>query len=148
MQPLKMRPVFKERVWGGRRLADLLGKPLPSGKPIGESWELADHPNGTSTVANGPLAGQSLRHVVEAHAADLFGKPAMSAWRERLPLLVKIIDAAQDLSLQVHPDDACAAANRLNDIGKTECWVILAAEPGSRLITGVRPGVHRDEFRR
>jgi mannose-6-phosphate isomerase len=148
LYPMLQTPVLKPTLWGGQRLRQLYAKAAPAGAAVGESWELADHPNGTSTVANGPLAGQSLRHVVESHAAGLFGTPVMSAWRERLPLMVKIIDAAQNLSLQVHPDDVYAAANRLNDVGKAECWVILAAEPGSRLITGVRPGVHRDEFRR
>ncbi|MBN2582177.1 MAG: class I mannose-6-phosphate isomerase [Planctomycetes bacterium] len=148
LYPMLQTPVLKTTLWGGRRLRDLYGKAAPADAATGESWELADHPHGTSTVANGPLAGRSLRQIVESHAEALFGKPVLSAWRDRLPLLVKIIDADQDLSIQVHPDDAYTAAHGMSDVGKTECWVILHAEPGAQLITGVKPGVGREEFRR
>lgn len=89
-----------------------------------------------------------MRQIVESHAEELFGGPAPSAWGERFPLLVKIIDASDDLSIQVHPDDAYMARHGIGDYGKTECWVILQADPGARLITGLAPGVDRDEFRK
>lgn len=148
LYPMLQEPVLKPTIWGGQKLRDLYGKPVVGDQKIGESWEVADHPHGTSRVAAGPLKGRSLRQVIELHADALFGKPVMSAWRERFPLLVKIIDAADNLSIQVHPDDAYIAEHGIDDYGKTECWVILQADPGSRLITGVQPGVGREEFRK
>jgi mannose-6-phosphate isomerase len=147
LYPMLQAPVLKPALWGGRRLADLYGKAVPEDKAIGESWELADHPHGTSSVANGPLAGWSLRQVIEAYPEELLGRPAFSAWRNQLPLMVKLIDAAQDLSIQVHPNEAYAARHGLPHVAKTECWVILHADPGARLITGVRPGVSREGLR-
>lgn len=147
MQPLKMRPVFKERVWGGRRLADLLGKPLPEGKPIGESWELADHPHGCSTVADGPLAGRTLRWVLENHGKEVLGAPALASGSgARFPILLKFLDASDRLSVQVHPDDDYAAAHHAGERGKTECSVILHAKPDAWVIDGLRDGVTRDAF--
>ncbi len=138
---------LKATPWGGRKLKTLLGKRLPAGLTIGESWEVADHPHGESRVAEGPLAGRGLRWVVENAAEELYGPGAPAGWLKRFPLMVKIIDAAEDLSVQVHPDDAYAAAQGVGDSGKTECWVILEAAPGAELINGVRPGVGREEFR-
>ena len=148
LYPMLQQPVLKPTIWGGQKLRTLYGKPVVGDQKIGESWEVADHPHGTSRVAAGPLKGRSLRQVVQLHADALFGKPVMSAWRERFPLLVKIIDASDDLSIQVHPDDAYIAEHEIDDYGKTECWVILQTDPGARLITGVQPGVDRDEFRK
>ncbi|HUU90561.1 MAG TPA: type I phosphomannose isomerase catalytic subunit [Phycisphaerae bacterium] len=146
MQPLKMRPVFKERVWGGRRLADLLGKPLPAGKPIGESWELADHPRGLSTVADGPFAGKTLRWILENHRLAVLGEKRARGKAARFPVLAKFIDASDRLSVQVHPDDAYAAAHHGGDRGNTKCWVVLHAEPDAWVIDGLRDGVTRDAF--
>src|SRR5688572_15844394 len=107
LYPLTFKPIFKERVWGGRRLEQLYGKPLPPNVPIGESWEITDRPEGTSEIANGPLAGKTLRWLMENHAADLLGTshPALRTPHSALPfpLLVKILDAQDKLSLQVHP---------------------------------------------
>jgi len=138
---------LKATIWGGRKLETLFGKRLPAGQAIGESWEVADHPHGESHVANGPLAGRGLRWVVEHAAEELYGPGAPAAWLKRFPLMVKIIDAAEDLSVQVHPDDAYAAAHGVGDSGKSECWVVLEAAPGAEIINGVRPGVGREEFR-
>lgn len=147
MQPLKMRPVLKETVWGGRRLADLLGKLLPEGKPIGESWELADHPHGHSTVADGPLVGRTLRSVLEKHAQAILGSRQLARGAaDRFPILVKFIDAADRMSVQVHPDDDYAAAHHGGEKGKAECWVVLHAEPDARIIDGLRDGVTREAF--
>ncbi|HAM71705.1 MAG TPA: mannose-6-phosphate isomerase, partial [Verrucomicrobiales bacterium] len=101
LYPLTFGPIFKERVWGGRSLERLFHKPLPPGQVIGESWEITDRPEGVSVVANGPLAGMTLRWLMENHAAELLG-PAHAACRS-FPLLVKILDAREKLSLQVHP---------------------------------------------
>jgi mannose-6-phosphate isomerase len=143
--PMIQTPVLMEKVWGGRKL-ERFGKSLPADRPIGESWELSDHPNGRSSVANGPLAGLSLRNVIERHGEMLFGPHAPRPWQDRFPLLVKIIDAAEPLSVQVHPDDAYTAAHGIADTGKTECWVILESEPGAELVVDVRAGSDRAEF--
>ena len=142
-----MQPVFKERVWGGRRLADLLSKTLPPDQRIGESWELADHPQGRSLVAEGPLAGKTLRSILERHGAAVLGREqCMRGGAARFGLLVKFIDASDRLSVQVHPDDAYAEAHHLGESGKVECWTVVHAEPGASLIHGLKPGVTRAVF--
>lgn len=143
--PLKCQPVLKERVWGGRGLAELYGKRLPPDKPIGESWEVADLPEGTSTVANGPLAGHTLREVNQLWGVELAGR----AWPPgRFPLLVKLLDAQDDLSIQVHPSEADCQRWFPRHRSKDESWVVLRAQPGGRVIYGVRPGTRRAEFER
>lgn len=147
MQPLKMRPVLKEKVWGGCRLRDLLGKDAPDGRPTGESWELADHPHGTSVVADGDLAGRSLRQVLARHGEQVVGRElAAAGWARRFGLLVKFIDAEERLSVQVHPDDAYAARDVPGESGKTECWTVVAAEPDAWLVYGVNAGTTRAAF--
>jgi mannose-6-phosphate isomerase len=144
---MKMQPVLVERIWGGRRLADILGKTLPPDTRIGESWELADHPSGRSRVADGPLAGQTLREVLERHGPAVVGRTAAArVWAARFGLLIKFIDASDRLSVQVHPDDAYASAHAPGESGKTECWVVVHAEPGAWLINGLKPGTTRDRF--
>src|SRR5204862_2131290 len=108
LYPLTFQPIFKERVWGGRDLERLFQKDLPPERPIGESWEITDRPEGVSVIANGPLAGKSLRWLMEEHPAELLGKSKPSGGR--FPLLVKILDANDKLSLQVHPPPDVAAA--------------------------------------
>jgi mannose-6-phosphate isomerase len=128
-------------VWGGRRLQQWR-QDLPPG-PIGESWDLADHERGMSVVAQGPLAGCTLRQLVAEAGPALVG----AGFRGGVfPLMVKLIDAADHLSVQVHPDDVTASILGAGDRGKTECWVILA--DGGILFQGTRPGVHRDAFER
>src|SRR5581483_8841360 len=107
LYPLTFQPIFKERVWGGRKLEQLYHKALPAGVPIGESWEITDRPEGVSVIANGPLAGKNLRWLMENHAQELLGDAA-PAVGGRFPLLVKILDAQEKLSLQVHPPAAKA----------------------------------------
>src|SRR4051794_20758501 len=102
LYPLTFRPIFKERVWGGRHLEHLYAKPLPPKVPIGESWEISDRPGDASVVAHGPLAGKDLRWLMEHHRADLLGD-ATAASGDRFPLLIKLLDAREKLSLQVHP---------------------------------------------
>jgi mannose-6-phosphate isomerase len=142
-----MQPVFKERVWGGRRLADLLGKSLPPDVRIGESWELADHPHGRSLVAEGPMAGKTLRWVLERHGAALLGRDEFARGAAaRFGILVKFIDATDRLSVQVHPDDAYAGVHHAGESGKAEAWSVIHAEPGAWLIHGLKPGVTRAAF--
>ena len=144
--PMIQSPALKETLWGGRKLARF-GKTLPPEVAIGESWELADHPNGRSYILNGPLAGLSLRQLVEQYADQLYGPAAPQDWLNRFPLLVKIIDAADSLSVQLHGDDAYTAAHGINDTGKTECWVILGADAGAELVVDVRPGTSAEQFK-
>ena len=143
LYPITFHPIFKERVWGGRELERLYRKPLPPGVPIGESWEISDRPGDVSVIANGPLAGKDLHWILENHPRDLLGKRAPHAGR--FPLLIKILDAREKLSLQVHPPSGKAAA--LGGEPKTEMWYILRAEPGARLAMGLRERTSRNRLR-
>jgi mannose-6-phosphate isomerase len=142
LYPLTFHPIFKERVWGGREIQKLFGKKLPLGK-IGESWEISDRPGDESIIANGEFAGKSLRWLMENHARELLGD-AKSANRNRFPLLIKILDAREKLSLQVHPPANKAA--ELKGEPKTEMWFIAAAAPGAELFVGLKRGVTRAEL--
>ena len=143
--PLRFAPVLKHYTWGGRRLAARLGRDAPAG-PLAESWEISAHANGPTPVTAGPLAGADLAELLGRMGLDLVGRRnAAAIERRRFPLLVKLLDAAEWLSVQVHPDDRWALA-RENDQGKTEMWVVLEADPGAELIFGFEPGVDRDAF--
>jgi mannose-6-phosphate isomerase len=144
LYPFTFRSIFKQRVWGGRELERLYRKPLPPAVPIGESWEIADRPGDVSVVANGPLAGKDLRWLMENHAAELLGDA--KAHDRRFPLLIKILDAQEKLSLQVHPPAARAA--ELGGEPKTEMWYLAEAAPGAELYVGLKRGVTRAEFER
>jgi mannose-6-phosphate isomerase len=144
LYPLTFQPIFKERVWGGRRIAKLYNKPLPANVPIGESWEISDRPGDASILTNGPLAGKDLRWLVENHADQIFGEsqphPTVFPW------LIKILDAQDKLSLQVHPPAKIAA--ELGGEPKTEMWYVAAAKPGADIFVGLKDGVTRAEFER
>jgi len=144
LYPLVFEPILKERVWGGRMLERAYGKVLPPEAPIGESWEISDRPGDASVIANGPLAGKDLRWLMECHGAEILG--AAPSWRGRFPLLIKILDAREKLSLQVHPPAAKALA--LGGDPKTEMWYIAHAVPGAELFVGLKPGITRAEFER
>jgi mannose-6-phosphate isomerase len=145
LYPLRFRPILRHLIWGGRRLGTVLHKPIGDGSDYAESWEVSDYHDQVSVVAEGSLAGMKLRELVRSRPLELLG-PAVGPC-DPFPLLVKFIDANQDLSVQVHPDDE--KGRRLaNDSGKTETWVILAAEPGSIIYAGLKEGVGPDEFRR
>jgi mannose-6-phosphate isomerase len=143
LYPLIFLPIFKERVWGGREIERLYGKKLPPGAPIGESWEISDRPGDAGVIANGPLAGKDLRWLMENHARELLGD-AKPAGQNRFPLLCKILDAREKLSLQVHPPADRAAG--LGGEPKTEMWFIADAAPGAELYVGLKRGVTRAEF--
>lgn len=141
--PLRFAPVFQDYIWGGRRLATLFGRQLPDGI-IAESWEISGHAKAATKVVGGVWDGQSLPDVLRALGEDLVGSSARECLaRGRFPLLVKLLDAHRDLSVQVHPDDAYAAAHENGELGKTEMWYVLHADPGSELIYGLAPGVTR-----
>lgn len=129
MEPLFMKPVFQEKIWGGDRLHTVFGFDLPNDK-IGEDWAISAHPHGVSTVANGEFAGKRLDALWKEHK-ELFGHPEEDVF----PLLIKILDAEDDLSVQVHPDDAYGLKHE-GELGKTECWYIIDAEPGAEIIYG------------
>jgi mannose-6-phosphate isomerase len=140
LPPLRFAPIFKQYLWGGRRLEALLGKPLGPGDHYAESWELVDHGADQSIVLAGPLEGTTLHDLVTNQGEALFGRHNPQS---RFPLLSKFLDAHRTLSVQVHPNDAQAARLDPPDLGKTEAWVVLAAEPGSKIYAGLNPGVDR-----
>jgi mannose-6-phosphate isomerase len=142
LYPLTFQPIFKERVWGGRNLERLYGKSLPPGVPVGESWEISDRPGDASVVASGNLAGKDLHWLVEHHCEELLGGTELQG--NCFPLLVKILDAQEKLSLQVHPPTRKAA--ELGGEPKTEMWYIADAAPGAELYVGLKRGVSRSVF--
>jgi len=143
--PLTFHPTFKDYTWGGRNLATKLGRAIPEGV-VAESWEIAGHPNGSSIVRNGELAGMTLPQVQEQLGIDLVGKRNEYALKQgRFPLLIKLLDANRWLSVQVHPDDEYGLANE-GEFGKTEMWIVLHAEPDSEIIFGFKPEVDRESF--
>lgn len=144
LYPFKFTPRFKERVWGARNLERLYRKRLPANVPIGESWEITDRPGDVSTIANGALAGRDLRWLMEKHGPELLGNA--HALNGHFPLLIKILDAQDTLSLQVHPPAAKAA--ELKGEPKTEMWFITEAQPDAALYVGLRNGVTRADFER
>jgi mannose-6-phosphate isomerase len=139
---LQFQPLYRERVWGGRRLESLLGRKLPPGPPIGESWEISDRPEAQSTVRGGSHNGTTLRELLVRHPKELMG-PKWTAGG-RFPLLVKWLDCSERLSLQVHPP--AEAAKELGGETKTENWYVAHSAPGASLFVGLKPGVSRGAF--
>ncbi len=141
---IKCQPIFMERLWGSDRLRTFYGKDLPAGKPIGESWELSDLPQGQSVMDNGPAAGRDFREFLDRYGQEFgFSKEQCTP---PFGLLIKLLDASQVLSVQVHPDDAACRkypGARL----KTECWYILEAEPGAVIYKGLKKGILREDVR-
>ena len=145
MYPLRFRPIFRQYLWGGRRLNTVLGKSLGEGDDFAESWELVDHGEDQSVVEFGDLAGMTLHELVTSHGEALFGRHHP---QKQFPLLFKFLDAQKQLSVQVHPDDARGAMLDPPDLGKTEAWVILDAEPDSVIYAGLKRGFDRDALAR
>jgi len=150
LYPYRFNAIFVERVWGGRTLARF-GKVLPPGKRIGESWEISDRDEAQSIIANGPDKGRTLRQLIEANGVQLLGTNVTSSHRSmpaslRLPLLVKLLDARERLSLQVHPP--ARIAPKLKGETKTEMWYILDTDRDAALIAGMRRGVSAPDFMR
>ena len=134
LYPLKFQPILKDKIWGGQKLHQILHKPTTS-KNAGESWEISDVEGDTSVVANGALQGSSLNYLLETHTSDLLGEKNFRQFGTKFPLLIKFIDAKEDLSVQLHPNDQLAKA-RHNSFGKTEMWYVVQADPESNLIVG------------
>ena len=143
MNPITFVPLYMERVWGGREFSARLGRKLPGMQPIGEAWEVVDREEAQSVVADGPLAGKTLHDLWTHHRAEVFG-PRHADAGPRFPLLCKLLDARDRLSVQVHPP--AAIAPRLGGEPKTEVWYFLACDPGSRIYAGLKHGVTRTDF--
>jgi mannose-6-phosphate isomerase len=134
--PLQFYPIFKERLWGGDKLKTVLNKPIDSNQ-TGESWELSTVEGAISTVANGVFEGQSITSILAEFPNEILGTTVCERFGNQFPLLFKFLDAKEDLSVQVHPNDALAK-QRHNSFGKTEMWYVIQAEPGARLISGFK----------
>jgi mannose-6-phosphate isomerase len=135
LYPLKFKPVFKDKIWGGQKIKTILGldySPLPA---CGEAWALSGVPGCQTIISNGFLEGNELNEVLEIYMDELVGEKVFEKYPNEFPILVKFIDAGDWLSIQVHPDDALAARRNIGS-GKTEMWYILDAEPGAELISG------------
>ena len=143
MTPLSFDPIIKRIRWGGTRLGSVLGKPLGSESDYAESWEIADHGDDQSVVSAGDCVGQTLGWIVANQNADLFGT---QAGMQQFPLLIKYLDANDWLSLQVHPNDEQAKTYDATENGKTEAWIIIAADPGSQICVGLKEGVTKQQF--
>jgi mannose-6-phosphate isomerase len=134
LYPLKFQPILKEKIWGGQKLHQLLHKDSTA-LNVGESWEISDVKGDTSIVSNGLLKGTSLKELLETHKEDLIGTKNYEVFGNKFPLLIKFIDAKEDLSIQLHPNDALAA-KRHNSFGKTEMWYVMQADDDANLIVG------------
>lgn len=143
---VQFEEAFFDRIWGGNRLRGTYGFDAPAGKPIGEAWLVSDHVAHDSWVSNGLWQGRTLHELVLAHREYLLGTQAAPTIHGRFPLLLKILDAAEALSVQVHPDDAAAARLGEPDVGKTEMWHVLESAPGGTLICGLDPAMTREGF--
>lgn len=141
LYPLRFEPLFRRYIWGGRRLGTVLNKPIGPGEDYAESWEIVDHGNDQSVVAYGELRGMQLDELVADYGPALLGRHHP---QRQFPLLFKFLDANQSLSVQVHPDDRQAARLDPPDLGKTEAWVVIHADPGSVIYAGLREGVSRE----
>jgi mannose-6-phosphate isomerase len=143
LSPLRFRPLLKRYIWGGRKLQTVLGKELGAENDYGESLEISDHGDDQSRVAEGPWRNMPLGELVREHGKEILGRHHP---RPCFPLLIKFLDAQQNLSLQVHPNDELAARIVPPDNGKTEAWYVLHADPESTIYAGLKPGVERKQF--
>ena len=146
LYPLRFEPIYQYRLWGGRRLSDLLAVPLPGDDPIGEAWVLSDRADHASRVAEGPLKGRTLGQLMEQFPEQMLGK--LAGRYPRFPLLLKFLDVRELLSLQVHPADDRKDLLPAGETGKTEAWVVLEAGTKSRIYAGLKPGTTTDDLRR
>ena len=154
LYPLRFQPVFRRYIWGGNRLASVLNKPIGN-ESCAESWEIADHNDDQSVVAFGSLQGTTLGQLIEQHGELLLGSTVLNKinspevpinLKGRFPLILKFLDANKNLSVQVHPDDRLGARLDPPDLGKTEAWYVMHADPGAKIYAGLKPGVTRDQF--
>ncbi len=145
LYPLKFNSQLKERVWGGNRLGKYLGKEVPSGVRIGESWELSAVQDNLSVVTNGFLAGNTIEELVEVYMADLVGDKVYKKFGIEFPLLIKLVDTSDYLSVQVHPDDEMAEKLH-HAYGKSEMWYVLDSDHDSKIVSGFNKTITREEY--
>ena len=155
LYPLRFEPIFQRYVWGGRRLGEVFNKDI-GGSSAAESWEVVDHGDAQSVVREGDFSGWSLNQLISKFGNEILGSELFSAitnkglpetLRSRFPLLLKFLDANRNLSVQVHPDDEMGASLTPPDLGKTEAWYVMHAEPKAKIFAGLKTGVSKDEFR-
>jgi len=144
LYPLKFTPILKTKIWGGEKLHSVLGKEK-TGNKIGESWEISGVDGDFSVVENGFLKGENLKDLILKYKEDLVGKSIYDRYKENFPLLVKFIDAKENLSVQVHPDDELAS-KRHDTLGKTEMWYIVQADPEAKIVTGFHQGISKEDY--
>lgn len=144
MYPLKFTPILKERLWGGEKLKDVLGKNIES-EITGESWEVSTVEGDISIIENGELAGASLQDLIDMHKGSFLGKSVFNRFGTEFPILIKFIDAKKDLSIQLHPNDELAK-ERHNSFGKTEMWYVMDADKDAELIVGFNKDVSKEEY--
>jgi mannose-6-phosphate isomerase len=142
--PLLFEPIFKERIWGGTKLKELLNNSFESNQ-IGESWELSTVENDISIVANGDFKGLNLNQLIEKYPTEILGTDSVKNFGLNFPLLFKFIDAKEDLSIQVHPNDALAK-KRHKSFGKTEMWYVMQADDNARLVVGFKDSTNKEEY--
>ena len=145
LYPLKFKPILKDKIWGGSKLGTVLDKPIGNSRNCGESWEISGVEGDISVVSEGPLAGESLTSLIKEYKGTLIGEKVWDTFGEKFPLLIKFIDANDDLSIQVHPDDELAQ-KRHNSFGKTEMWYVVDAEEGATLISGFNKPTSKEEY--
>ncbi|MHC4396922.1 MAG: type I phosphomannose isomerase catalytic subunit [Planctomycetota bacterium] len=142
LYPLKFKPIFRDYLWGGHKLREIFGKDVPDEKIMAESWEIVDLPDDKSVIANGELAGKTLREIIEKYPKEIIGD---ENFKPPFPLLIKFLDCANVLSVQVHPDrQSCRRMGKGDP--KTECWYIISSEPGAFIYKGLKPGVTKGQF--
>ncbi len=145
LYPLKFTPIYKDKIWGGNKIKTVLNKDFGTLPNCGESWELSGVEENVSVVSNGFLAGNTLEELIEVYMGDLVGEQVFETFGIEFPLLIKFIDANDDLSIQVHPDDELSK-KRHNAFGKTEMWYVMQADPGSKLQSGFNQEVDEDKY--
>jgi mannose-6-phosphate isomerase len=145
LYPLRFEPICQYRLWGGRRLSDMMRTPLPGDGPVGEVWILSDRDDFPSRVAEGPLKGYTIQQLREQSPIQLLGN--LAGCFRRFPLLLKFLDAREMLSVQVHPSDLQSDYLVPGESGKTEAWVVLEAEAGSHVYAGINPGTNAGDLR-
>lgn len=144
LYPLTFEPILKEKIWGGKKLHNRFNKGRDADKKVGESWEIADLEEGESTVKDGAYKGKTLGSLIEENPEAVLGKKVFEQFGKRFPLLIKFIDAAKDLSIQVHPSDE----NSPTGVGKTEMWYIMQADENAKITVGFKSGMDREKFRK
>lgn len=145
LYPLKFTPILKDKIWGGTKLETILDKSTNGSKEAGESWEISGVEGNISTVSEGAFKGKTLVELIDQFKGDLIGNKVYDIFNNKFPLLIKFIDANDDLSIQVHPDDELGM-KRHNSFGKTEMWYVVAAEKGATLISGFNKATTKSEY--